>query len=205
MEKKTGKVQAPVTRLGVLVSGRGTNLDAILRAIRDGKLPGVAVAVVLSDVEEAPALEKARQSGVPALYLPPGHYKTRLGEQEEARYVDALREHGVDWVVLAGFMRVIKRPLLQAFADRIVNVHPSLLPSFRGLRAWEQALRAGVKITGCTVHLVNEELDGGRILMQAAVDVRGDDTPATLHARIQEQEHRLYPEALRLLTGNRLP
>ncbi len=193
---------SPLHRLGVLGSGKGSNFAALADACAAGRLPAQVV-LVLSDVPEAGILERARERGIPARYLPPGPYRTKLDEAAEAAYIAALREARVDLVVLAGFMRILKAPFLRAFPQRIVNIHPSLLPSFPGLEAWKQALDYGVKITGVTVHLVDHGVDTGPIVAQAAVPVEDDDTPATLHARLQEVEHRLYPEAIaRLLAGD---
>ncbi len=182
-------------RLVVLGSGKGSNYVAIQRAIREGRL-AASTALVISDVADAGILERARGFGVEARFLDPGRFRTRLSPEAEAAYVAAAREVRADLVILAGFMRMVKAPFLEAFPDRIVNIHPSLLPAFRGLEAWRQALDAGVAETGCTVHLVNEHLDAGRILAQARVPVLPGDTAAELHARIQEQEHRLYPAAI---------
>jgi phosphoribosylglycinamide formyltransferase-1 len=188
-------------RLGVLGSGKGSNFVAIADACARGGL-AAEVALVLSDVPDAGILARAAERGIPARHQPPGRFRTKLDETTEAAWVAALREAGVDWVVLAGFMRILKGRFLEAFPLRVVNIHPSLLPSFPGLEAWKQALDYGVKYTGVTVHLVDAGVDTGPIVRQAAVPVRDDDTPARLHARIQEVEHRLYPEALQdLVTG----
>jgi phosphoribosylglycinamide formyltransferase-1 len=192
----------PRHRLGVLGSGKGSNFVALAEACAAGRLPAEVV-LVLSDVPDAGILARARERGIPARHLPPGPYRTRLDEAAEAAYIAALQEARVDLVVLAGFMRILKAPFLRAFPQKIVNIHPSLLPSFPGLEAWKQALDYGVKITGVTVHLVDHGVDTGPIVAQAAVPVEDDDTPETLHARIQEVEHRLYPEAIaRLLAGD---
>ncbi len=192
---------APRFRLGVLGSGKGSNCVALAEACAAGRLPAEVV-LVLSDVEQAGILEQARQRGIPARYLPPGPFRAKLDEAAEAAYIAALQEARVDWVVLAGFMRILKAPFLRAFPQCIVNIHPSLLPAFPGLEAWKQALEYGVKVTGVTVHLVDHGVDTGPIVAQAAVPVEDDDTPASLHARLQAVEHRLYPEALaRLLVG----
>ncbi len=183
--------------LGVLGSGKGSNLGAILAAMDAGALPGVRVGVVVSDVVDAGILRLARERGLPAHHLPPGRFKTRLEPAAEQVLAELLRAHGVNLVVLAGFMRLVKAPLLAAFPGRIVNIHPSLLPAFPGLRAWEQALAAGVPEAGCTVHLVDAGMDTGEILAQARVPVEPGDTPESLHVRIQAAEHRLYPEVIR--------
>ena len=182
--------------LGVIGSGKGSNFGAILAAMDAGELPGVRVGVVVSDVADAGILQLARARGLPAHHLPPGRFKTKLEPGAEGAMVALLRAHGVNLVVLAGFMRLVKAPLLAAFPGRILNVHPSLLPAFPGLRAWEQALAAGVGETGCSVHLVDAGMDTGEILGQARIPVEPGDTPETLHARIQAAEHRLYPEVI---------
>lgn len=192
-----------VLRLGVLGSGNGTNLQAILDAIAARTLPA-EVACVISDVPSAFILERARKAGVPALSIDCGPFKTKLEGEAEQRVLAALREHGVDTVALAGFMRMVKSGLLCAFPNRVLNIHPSLLPAFPGLRAWEQALRYGARVTGCTVHFVDEGMDTGPIILQRTVPIHDRDTPESLHARIQEQERIAYPEALKLLALGRL-
>jgi phosphoribosylglycinamide formyltransferase 1 len=184
-----------MTRIGILGSGRGSNCRAILQSIRDGKLNAKAT-VVISDVLDAPILEIAREFGVANAYLPPGHFRTRLEPKIEAQLVKMLQDVEVEVVVLAGFMRVLKEQMLTAFPRRIVNIHPSLLPKFPGLEAWKQALAANEKWTGVTVHYVDEKVDHGDIIAQRRLPVMSDDTPELLHARIQEVEHVLYPEAL---------
>jgi phosphoribosylglycinamide formyltransferase-1 len=190
-------------RVGVLASGNGSNLQAVLDASRSGAID-VEVAVVVSDVPDAHALERARQAGVPALYIPPGPRRTRLSPEAEARYTEALESHGVDLVALAGFMRILHDDFLRRFSGRIVNIHPSLLPSFPGLDAQRQALEYGVKWTGATVHFVDAGVDTGPIVIQAAVPVRPDDTRDTLAARVLEEEHRIYPQALQLIAEGRV-
>jgi phosphoribosylglycinamide formyltransferase-1 len=182
--------------LGVLVSGRGSNLQAILDAIRDGRLKA-RVGVVLSNVAGAPGLERARAAGVPAQVLSHKDFPSR--ERYDEALVERLRAHEVDLVCLAGFMRLLSPVFVRAFPGRILNVHPSLLPSFPGLHAQRQALEHGVKVTGATVHLVDEELDHGPILMQSAVPVLEGDDEDSLSARILEQEHKIYPEAIALV------
>jgi phosphoribosylglycinamide formyltransferase-1 len=182
-------------KLGILGSGKGSNFRAIAGAIVRGEL-SAEVRIVISDVENAGILDLARENGYRAEFLPPGKLKTKLEPEAEARLVALLRDAGVEWVVLAGYMRMIKAPLLDAFPRRIVNIHPSLLPAFPGLAAWEQALAAGVPETGCTVHYVDAGMDTGEIIAQRAVPVLPGDTPGTLHARIQAAEHALYPAAL---------
>jgi len=181
--------------LGILGSGKGTNCRAILERIRSGVLPAEA-RVVISDVLDAPILDIAREFSIPNAYLPPGRFRTRLEPEAETELVRMLRDAGVELVVLAGFMRVLKSPMLKAFPRRILNIHPALLPKFPGLEAWKQALTAGEKVTGCTVHYVDEEIDHGDIIAQREVPILPNDTPETLHARIQIAEHELYPAAI---------
>ena len=187
-------------KIAVLGSGKGSNCQSIIDAIAAGELEA-EIKCVLSDVEGAYILERAAKAGIPAEYLSAAPFKTKLEGEAEAKYVATIRRYGADIVVLAGFMRVIKQGLLDAFGGRIVNIHPSLLPSFPGLEGWKQALSHGVKVTGCTVHIVDSGVDTGPILVQKAVPVMADDTAESLHARIQEQEHIAYPEALRMLAG----
>jgi phosphoribosylglycinamide formyltransferase-1 len=181
--------------LGILGSGKGSNCRAILECIRSGQLHAAA-RVVISDVFDAPILEVAREFAVPNAYLPPGHFRTRLDPHSEAELVRMLHEAEVELVVLAGFMRILKSPMLEAFPRRILNIHPSLLPKFPGLEAWAQALAAGEKVTGCTVHFVDEQIDHGTIIAQREVPVMPNDTPETLHDRIQIAERELYPEVI---------
>jgi phosphoribosylglycinamide formyltransferase 1 len=181
--------------LGILGSGKGSNCRAILESIRAGVLPAQA-RVVISDVFDAPILEIAREFSVPNAYLPPGQFRTRLEPNAEAELVRMLHEANVDLVVLAGFMRVLKSTILEAFPRRIINIHPSLLPKFPGLEAWKQALAAGEAVTGCTVHYVDEKIDHGDIIAQREVPVLPDDSAESLHARIQIAEHELYPAAI---------
>ena len=181
--------------IAILGSGKGSNCRAILRNIQEGKLSAEA-RVVISDVLDAPILDIAHEFGVPNAYLPPGRFRTRLEPAAEAELVEALRELKVELVVLAGFMRVLKEQMLSAFPRRIINIHPSLLPKFPGLEAWKQALVAGEKVTGVTVHFVDEQIDHGDVIAQRSVPVLGNDTPESLHARIQAVEHVLYPEAV---------
>lgn len=174
---------------------------AIADACAAGRVPA-QIALVLSDVADAGILERARERGLRAEYLAPGRFRTKLDEASEAAYVQALQAAGVDLVVLAGFMRILKGEFMRAFPQRVVNIHPSLLPAFPGLAAWTQALDYGVKVTGVTVHLVDQGIDTGPILAQAMVPVEDGDTPETLHARIQKVEHELYPAAVTAwLTG----
>ena len=189
-------------KLGVLGSGKGSNFKAIAEAIAAGAL-NAEVRIVLSDVEEAGILDYARARGLRAEYLAPGRFRTKLEPEAEARLVRLLQEAGVELVVLAGYMRMIKAPMLEAFPNRIVNIHPSLLPRFPGLAAWKQALDAGAPVTGCTVHYVDGGMDTGPILAQAEVPVLPGDTAESLHARIQGAEHALYPAVLARLVAAR--
>ena len=181
--------------IGILGSGKGSNCRAILERIRSGDLAADA-RVVISDVFDAPILDIAREFSIPNAYLAPGQFRTRLTPEAEGQLVEMLREAGVQLVVLAGFMRVLHAPMLQAFPRRIINIHPSLLPRFPGLEAWKQALAAGESVTGCTVHYIDEKIDHGQIIARQEVAILPNDTPETLHARIQIAERELYPAAI---------
>jgi len=187
-----------IPRIGVLGSGRGTNFKAILDAIEADELT-CEPRIVISDVATAPILELGRAAGIRAEFVEPGPKKSRLSPEAERRVIELLEGASVDWVVLAGFMRLVGKRLLEAYEGRMVNIHPSLLPKFRGLEAWRQALEAGEEVTGCTVHYVDAGMDTGSIIAQAEVPVEEGDTPETLHARIQQAEHRLLPDALRMV------
>jgi len=188
--------------IAVLGSGKGSNFESIAQAIESGKL-SARVACVISDVPDAFILERARRRNIPARHIDCAPFKTKLDGAAEQEAVAFMRSHGADTVALAGFMRIIKGGLLAAFPNRIINIHPSLLPAFPGIAAWKQALNYGVRVASCTVHLVDAGTDTGPILVQRVVPIRDDDTPETLHARIQEQEHIAYPEALQLLASGR--
>jgi phosphoribosylglycinamide formyltransferase-1 len=188
-------------RLGVLASGRGSNLQAILDAAARPDFPA-EVAVVLADRERAAALERAARAGVPARFVDPKAYADRTAY--DAALTATLEAHRVGLVCLAGFMRILTPAFVRAWAGRIMNVHPSLLPAFPGLAAQRQALEYGVKVAGATVHFVDEGVDTGPIIVQASVPVLEDDTEETLAARILVEEHRLYPEAIRLFAEGRL-
>ncbi|HNQ35599.1 MAG TPA: phosphoribosylglycinamide formyltransferase [bacterium] len=190
-------------KIGVLISGNGSNLQALIDEVKAGRLPA-EIALVLSDNPEAYGLKRAAAAAIPARFLPPGPKRTVLSPEAEAAYADAFKQAGVELVCLAGFMRVIKAGLLAAFPGRILNIHPSLLPSFPGLAAWKQALDYGVRYTGCTVHLVEAGVDTGPIILQAVVPVEANDTPETLLNRIHREEHRIYPEAVRLFAESRV-
>jgi phosphoribosylglycinamide formyltransferase-1 len=187
-------------KLGILASGNGSNFEAVAQAIEKGEL-NAQIQVLIYNNPGAKAAVRAANRGVEAVLLNHRDYKNR--EKFDAQLVQALQQYDVEWVILAGWMRLLTPVLIDAFADRMINVHPSLLPSFKGIHAVEQALAAGVKITGCTVHLVCLEVDSGPILMQAAVPVLPDDTAETLHARIQIQEHRILPQAIALAAQRR--
>ncbi|MBU3665048.1 MAG: phosphoribosylglycinamide formyltransferase [Chthoniobacterales bacterium] len=182
-------------RLGVLGSGRGSNLGAILRAIGERSIPA-RVSVVISDVPDSGILEIARSHGVDTECIVPPSPRGKLDGETERKIVDALRARDVDLVALAGFMRIVGSVLLSAYPRRIINIHPSLLPAHRGSRAWEKALAAGDKTTGCTVHYVDDGVDTGEIIEQCEVPVLAGDTADTLHARIQKAEHELYPAVI---------
>jgi len=189
--------------VGVLGSGKGSNMVAIAEACAAGQIPA-EIALVLSDVPDAGILDRARERGLRAEYLPPGKFRTKLDEETERAYVQRLVEAQVDLVALAGFMRILKGDFLRAFPLRVVNIHPSLLPAFPGLESWKQALEHGVKVTGCTLHFVDEGIDSGPIIGQETVPVLPDDTPATLHERIQQAERRLYPRVVGALADGKI-
>jgi phosphoribosylglycinamide formyltransferase 1 len=190
-------------RIGILGSGKGSNFRAIAEAVKQQKL-SVDIALVLSDVENAGILSIAADHKIPHQYIAPGKFRTKFEPQVELEYVRLLNEAKVDLVVLAGFMRMLKAPFLSAFENRVVNIHPSLLPAFPGLESWKQAVEYGAKYAGCTVHFVTPEMDAGPIILQAVVPVEPSDTSETVHARIQKEEHRIFIEALRLWSEDRL-
>lgn len=188
-------------RIGVLLSGRGSNLAALLAASRDGRV-SAPMAMVVSNIADAPGLDHARQAGIPFQVV--DHRRSSTREEHDRKVAEVLEAAGITLVCLAGYMRLLSPWFVQRFPQRILNIHPSLLPAFPGLHAQRQALRHGVKITGCTVHLVDEHLDAGPIILQKAVPVQEHDDERTLSARILEQEHILYPEALSLFCQNRV-
>jgi phosphoribosylglycinamide formyltransferase-1 len=192
-------------RIVILGSGRGSNAEAILVAQRDGRLGSARVAAIFSDVPGSGILELGGRFGVPAKFVDPAPFRTKLEGEGEARFIAAVSGANPDLVVLAGFMRVLKPGFLGAFAGKIVNLHPSLLPSFPGLDAIGQAWRRGVKVTGCTVHYVTAEVDGDPILDQAAVRVETGDTIESLAEKVHAAEHRLLPEVIARLSGNPPP
>ncbi len=189
--------------IGVLASGKGSNLKAILDYIKKEKLP-IKTGVVLSDNIESFSLKIAEKEGIEHLCIPEKRHKTFLSAGTEEKYVKKLKECKVDLVCLAGFMRVLKKVFLQEFPWKIINIHPSLLPSFPGLAAWEQALNYGVRFTGCTTHFVEYGIDTGPIILQAVVPVLKEDTPESLHKRIQEKEHLIYPLTVRLISEGKI-
>ena len=188
-------MNAGTFRLGVLGSGRGSNFAAIAEAIKCGEVPAEVVTVI-SDVENAGILQHAKQLGIPGQFIDPGKYRTKLDEGAEQAYITALQSAQVDLVVLAGFMRILKGDFLRSFEGRVINIHPSLLPSFPGLEAWKQALDYGVKHTGATVHFIDQGIDSGAIITQETVPVLDEDTPETLLGRIHGAEHRIYPASI---------
>ena len=185
-------------QLGVMASGSGTNFEAVAQAIAEGKL-NAEIKVLIYNNPQAKVKERAEKYHIPSVLIDHREYQQRSSLDREI--VAVLKAYGVDWVVMAGWMRIVTQVLINGYPERIINIHPSLLPSFKGIRAIEQALAAKVKITGCTAHLVSLEVDSGKILMQAAVPVLPDDTLETLHARIQLQEHHILPQAISLAAG----
>jgi len=188
-------------RVGILISGRGSNMTALVEAMRDGTVPADP-AVIVSNVPEAPGLSRATAWGIPAAVV--DHRSITPREAHERAVIDVLHEHGADIVCLAGYMRRLSPLFVEAFRGRVLNIHPALLPAFPGLNVQKAALDYGVKVAGCTVHLVDEQVDHGPIVLQAHVPVLDDDTVATLSARILEREHAIYPQALALLAAGRL-
>ncbi|MCW1913458.1 phosphoribosylglycinamide formyltransferase [Luteolibacter sp. GHJ8] len=187
-------------RLGILGSGSGSNMQAILDGVADGSIPA-EIALVMSENPEAYILERAKKAGIPTAVIDCRGFKSKFPEEAQAETAAALKAAGVELVCLAGFMRLVRTPLLKAFPDRIINIHPALLPAFPGLQAWKQALDAGVPETGCTVHYVDGGMDTGPVILQNSVPVLPGDTPESLHARILEAEHRTYPEAIRMVAA----
>jgi phosphoribosylglycinamide formyltransferase-1 len=187
--------------IGVLASGRGSNLQAIMDAIENGQLDA-KIAIVISDKKDAKALERAKAAKVKSLFINPKDFKSR--EDYEKNVVDALKEANVGLVVLAGYMLILGKPLLSAFKNKIINIHPALIPSFPGLHAQKQAVDFGVRVSGCTVHFVDESLDAGPIILQSAVPVLQNDSEGSLSERILKEEHRILPEAVRLFSEGRL-
>lgn len=187
-------------KIGVLISGRGSNMLAIAEAIENGTIPNAEIAVVISDKPSAQGLIKSNEKGIETLAI---SRNGRTREEHDAEIVAELKNRGVDLVCLAGYMRLLSKCFIRAFPNQIINIHPSLLPSFKGLDAQKQAFEYGVKFTGCTVHFVDEELDHGAIIAQKVVEVKGDDTAESLSARILDQEHSLYVEAIAKITNEK--
>jgi len=190
-------------RIGVLGSGKGSNFVAIADAVTSGKIPA-EIAIVLSDVEDAGILAHARERKLPAQFIAPGKFRTKLDEEAEGAFVAALQLARVDLVVLAGFMRVLTAEFVNRYYGKLINIHPSLLPAFPGLHTHRQALASGVRIHGCSVHFVTPQLDHGPIIAQAAVAVHNNDTEDSLAARVLQQEHQIYPQVLRWLCADRV-
>ena len=189
-----------VKRIGVLLSGRGSNFEALADSVRAGRIPNAEIAIVVSNREGAPGIEKAKERKIAARVIPS---KGLEREAYDRQVVAVLKDHQIDLVCLAGYMRLLSAFFVSSFPNRILNIHPSLLPSFPGLESQRQALEYGVKFAGCTVHFVDENLDAGPIVLQAVVPVRDDDSEATLSARILAEEHRIYSEAVRLVLEGR--
>ncbi len=198
-----GDKEMATLKLGVLGSGSGSNMQSIVDAIEKGELDA-EVKLVLADVPDAKILDRAKRHGIPCRYLDCAPWKTKLEGPAEDECIRLLKEAGCDTVILAGFMRIVKPALLAAFPMRVLNIHPALLPAFPGIHSWTQALDYGCKVAGVTVHFVDAGTDSGPIIVQKCVPVMEDDTPETLHARIQVQEHIAFPEALRHLAAGRL-
>ena len=187
-------------RIGILISGRGSNMVALAEAVSCGKVPGAEIALVISNIETAAGLERARERGIEAIFL---NHKGKTREEHDRAMAAELHRRSVDLVCLAGYMRLLSPWFIREFEHRVLNIHPSLLPSFPGLDAQGQAIEYGVKASGCTVHLVDEQLDHGPIIKQAVVPVMPGDTAGSLSARILAEEHRIYPEAVALIvSGN---
>ena len=191
------------TKIAVLGSGNGSNFTSLAEACNKDSLRA-EITLVISDVKDAKILNRAKELGIPNKFINPGKFRTKLDDTAEAAYIKALKDSGAQWVALAGFMRILKGDFLRAFEQKVINIHPSLLPAFPGLEAWKQAYDYGVKVTGCTVHLVDYGIDTGRILAQGVVPVLESDTSTTLYQRIQEEEHRLYPSTLARLFNNKI-
>jgi phosphoribosylglycinamide formyltransferase-1 len=191
----------PDSRIGILISGRGSNMESIVRSVETGRIPAV-VAVVISNEPEAPGLKVAQEHGIEALAL--DRHKAATPEEQDRRIVAALEERRVDLVCLAGYMKLLTPRFLKAYEGRVLNIHPSLLPAFPGLDAQRKALEYGARYSGATVHFVDAGVDTGPIVLQAVVPVESEDTPVSLSERILEQEHRIYPEAVRLFFEERL-
>jgi len=197
------KKTSTTLKIGVLGSGAGSNMQSILDAVTEGRL-NAEIKIVLSDVQGAKILERADRNNIPNQWLDCAPYKTKLDGDAERECIQILKEHDVDLVVLAGFMRIVKPAFLKAFPMRILNIHPALLPAFSGLHSWKQALDYGAKLAGCTVHFVDEGTDTGPVIIQRSVPILASDTYDTLHARIQIEEHIAYPDAIRLIAEQKI-
>jgi phosphoribosylglycinamide formyltransferase-1 len=191
-------------RIAVLVSGRGSNLEAIIKAVKSGYLGNIAIALVVSDNKNAKALDICRRHGIKALYVNPGNFKSKLEGAAQDEYIEIIRNAKPDLVVLAGFMRILKDKFINSFPDSIINIHPSLLPKYPGLHTHKRALEAGDRFAGCTVHYVDESVDGGKIIMQARVPILPGDDEEKLAARVLEIEHLVLPETIKLLAEKNL-
>ena len=190
-----------MVNIGVLASGRGTNLQAIIEAIKEGRIEG-KIGIVISDNRDAFALKRAKQNNIETEYINFKSFKNR--ENYDKKIVECLKEKDVDLVVLAGYMRILSSHFIKMYKNRIMNIHPALLPSFPGLHAQKQAVEHGAKISGCTVHFVDEGVDSGPIILQKAVEVSDDDTEESLAERILKEEHQIYPQAIQLFSEDRL-
>ncbi|MCD4765142.1 MAG: phosphoribosylglycinamide formyltransferase [Methanosarcinales archaeon] len=188
--------------IAVLVSGRGSNLQAIIDNIENGTIPNASVSLVISDIKDAYAMERAKNHGIDAIFVDPASYPDKAGF--ESKILQFLKDYNIGLVLLAGYMRVVGPTLLDPFKGRMINIHPALLPSFPGLHAQQQAFDHGVKVSGCTVHFVDEGVDTGPIIIQKCVPVLEDDTQDILASRILEQEHKIFPEAVRLFASKKL-
>lgn len=196
-------IKARPFKIAIFGSGKGSNMVAIAEAVRAQSLP-ISIEIVISDVPDAKILVRARELDIPSRYVNPGSFRTKLDEAAEQKYIQIVQEARVDLVVLAGFMRILKGNFLRLFENRVINIHPSLLPAFPGLESWKQALDYGVKVTGCTVHFVDQGMDTGPIIAQETVPVLEGDSAETLHGRIQEKERMLYPQVLGLLAAGNI-
>ena len=190
------------TNIAVLVSGRGSNLQSIIDNIENGYIKDAKITVVVSDISDAYALKRAEDHGITDVFVDPSDFEDK--KQYELEVLEVLKDHNTDLVLLAGYMRILGKGIIEAYSNRIINIHPALLPAFKGLHAQEQAFEYGVKVAGCTVHFVDEGMDTGPIIIQKCVPVLDDDTADTLSARILEQEHKIYPEAVKLFVEGKL-
>ncbi len=188
-------------KIGVLVSGRGTNLQAIIDQISRGNIPAT-IEIILSNKKDAPALERAKSHGIKSIFLDPKKFNSK--SDYDLALATELKEHNVDLICLAGYMKILGKEFIQSFPNKIINIHPSLLPAFPGLNVQQKAIDYGVKFSGCTVHYVNEEVDSGPIILQAVVPVLDNDDEESLSKRILEQEHKIYPEAIKLIAEKKI-